>query len=81
MTDRVDVMNTWVKITEQTQQLPEHIQKEVLDFVEFLQQKYAIPTTQPQLQSPRPAGLHAGLVFVAEDFDAPLDDAFWLGQS
>lgn len=74
------MMNTFVRITEQTQKLPEHIQKEVLDFVEFLQYKYAQPTacaTAPL----RTAGLHTGLVFVADDFDAPLDDAFWLGQS
>lgn len=73
-------MNTLVRITEQTQQLPEHVQQEVLDFVEFLRAKYTRSAIQPDAPQ-RPAGLHAGLVAVADDFDAPLDDDFWLGQS
>ena len=28
---------------------------------------------------PRTPGLHAGRYWIAEDFDAPLPDAFWLG--
>ncbi len=28
----------------------------------------------------RVAGLHAGAIFVADDFDEPLPDAFWLGE-
>ena len=28
---------------------------------------------------PRKPGLHAGIWTVAEDFDAPLPDEFWLG--
>lgn len=27
----------------------------------------------------RVAGLHAGMVWMSEDFDAPLSDEFWLG--
>jgi hypothetical protein len=30
--------------------------------------------------SPRRAGLHAGAWEVAQDFDAPLPDEFWLGR-
>jgi len=29
---------------------------------------------------PRTPGLHAGTTWVSEDFDAPLPDAFWLGE-
>ncbi len=29
--------------------------------------------------SPRTPGLHAGCYWIAEDFDAPLPDSFWLG--
>ena len=72
-------MNTLVRIAEQTQKLPEPLQKEVLDFIEFLQHKHALSTTHANTRQ-RQAGLHAGLVSVADDFDAPLDDAFWLGQ-
>ena len=72
-------MNTLVRIAEQTQKLPEPLQKEVLDFIEFLQHKHAL-STAPANTRQRQAGLHAGLVSVADDFDAPLDDAFWLGQ-
>ena len=28
---------------------------------------------------PRTPGLHAGRYWIADDFDAPLPDAFWLG--
>lgn len=30
--------------------------------------------------APRVAGLHAGKGWMAEDFDAPLPDSFWLGE-
>jgi len=29
---------------------------------------------------PRVAGLHAGLGWISDDFDAPLADEFWLGE-
>lgn len=29
----------------------------------------------------RVAGLHAGMVWISDDFDEPLPDAFWLGDS
>lgn len=29
---------------------------------------------------PRTPGLHAGRYVIAEDFDAPLPDSFWLGM-
>lgn len=37
---------------------------------------------QPALVQParRIAGLHAGLTWVSDDFDAPLPDSFWLGE-
>lgn len=34
--------------------------------------------TVPRLR-PRVLGLHAGQVSIADDFDAPLPDSFWLG--
>ena len=32
------------------------------------------------LQKPRVAGLHAGMGWVSEDFDAELPDSFWMGE-
>ena len=64
-------MNTLVRIAEQTQKLPEPLQQEVLDFIEFLQHKHALSTIKANARQ-RQAGLHAGLVSVADDFDAPL---------
>ena len=30
--------------------------------------------------APRTPGLHAGRYWIADDFDAPLPDDFWLGE-
>jgi antitoxin (DNA-binding transcriptional repressor) of toxin-antitoxin stability system len=35
---------------------------------------------KPALQ-PRVVGLHSGTIWTSEDFDAPLPDAFWLGDA
>jgi antitoxin (DNA-binding transcriptional repressor) of toxin-antitoxin stability system len=35
----------------------------------------------PELSRERTAPLHPGAMQVADDFDAPLPDEFWLGQS
>jgi antitoxin (DNA-binding transcriptional repressor) of toxin-antitoxin stability system len=43
-----------------------------------------IPERDPEPASApfkRVAGLHAGLVDIADDFDAPLPDSFWLGEA
>jgi len=50
----------------------------------LLQQKVrqmlsAAPVT-PTVTSPRVAGLNRGQIWISEDFDAPLPDAFWLGE-
>ncbi|MBK9215758.1 MAG: toxin-antitoxin (TA) system antitoxin [Chloracidobacterium sp.] len=35
----------------------------------------------PEKKKKRVAGLHEGnIIFMAEDFDAPLPDEFWLGE-
>lgn len=37
--------------------------------------------TKDEVQSkPRVAGLHAGMGWVSDDFDAELPDSFWLGE-
>lgn len=58
--------------------LPPHRQQEILDFAEFLR------TREPEVREkkpPRTMGLFSGMDFyMAEDFDDPLPDSFWLGE-
>jgi hypothetical protein len=72
-------MGTVELITEHTRRLPESVQKEILNFVEFLFNKYSSPLARPVTLTTRQAGLHAGCAVMADDFDAPLSDDFWLG--
>ena len=72
-------MGTVELITEHTRRLPESVQREILDFVEFLLNKYSAPLAQSAVPTTRQAGLHAGCAVMAADFDAPLSDDFWLG--
>lgn len=51
-------------------QLPESVAAEVLDFVQFLERKLQ-GTGDKQ---PRQPGSARGQVWMAEDFDAPLDE-------
>ncbi len=55
-------------VYEHLKRLPESVAAEVLDFVQFLEQKQA-GTTQP-----RHPGSARGQVWMADDFDAPIDD-------
>lgn len=57
-------------VYEHLKQLPEPLLAEVLDFVQFLEQKRAHAGTH----SSRKSGSAKGQVWIAEDFDAPLDD-------
>lgn len=57
-------------VFEHLKQLPESLLAEVLDFVRFLEQKQAHVEKNP----PRQPGSAKGQVWIAEDFDAPLDD-------
>lgn len=60
------------------QTLPPEQQQQVADFIEFLAQKYSYA---PQQKSKRVLGLHRGMGWMSEDFNAPLSDEFWLGES
>lgn len=46
---------------------------------QVLQQRYATQAAEPAPMTPRALGLHAGKVWVSDDFDAELPDEFWLG--
>lgn len=72
-------MGTVELITEHARRLLENVQQEILNFVEFLFNKYNAPLAQSVAPATRQAGLHAGCAVMADDFDAPLSDDFWLG--
>lgn len=63
-------------LLEQVRSLTPEQQQEVLDFAAFLRQK-APATTKKRIP-----GLHQGISYwMADDFDAPLPDEFWLGDA
>lgn len=60
-------------IYEHSQRLPEAAAREVLDFIEFLEQRYG--KQAPAAAAPRRhAGSAAGKLIIIEDDDAHLDD-------
>lgn len=40
-----------------------------------------VAVVEPKQQRPRVFGLHEGQVWMSDDFDAPLPDSFWLGET
>lgn len=56
------------------EQLPESLQIEVLHYIEFLLEKYAQQPATPAPTKKRKAGLLKGKIWMADDFDAPLED-------
>ena len=60
----------------QLSSLPEHVRKQVLEFIEFLLQRDSREAGPPQrpLMKQRPIGKFKGMIHMADDFDAPLDD-------
>ncbi len=50
--------------------LPEDLKQEVVDFIDFLQQKMK---SQQPAKNPK-AGLAKGLIIIKDDFDDPLED-------
>jgi hypothetical protein len=57
-----------------TEQLPASIRQQVEDFIEFLLQRQR--RKQPPQENPRLKlyGAYRGKIWMADDFDAPLDD-------
>ncbi|MBF2085224.1 DUF2281 domain-containing protein [Thermoleptolyngbya sp. C42_A2020_037] len=61
-------------IVEKLEKLPEPLQTEVLHYIEFLLDKY-VPDMSVQVEpKKRKAGLLKGKIWMADDFDAPLED-------
>jgi mRNA-degrading endonuclease RelE of RelBE toxin-antitoxin system len=56
--------------------------QQVFDFVAFLyQQQNNNVKAAPLPKQPRHFGQYRGRISMSEDFDAPLPDSFWLGES
>ena len=51
---------------------------EVRELLNSLQERVRMEESKPPQK--RIAGLHEGMTWVADDFDAPLPDEFWLGK-
>jgi hypothetical protein len=80
------------QMLEVLEQLSPELRQQVFDFAEFLvqrQNKLAQDQSVATLgeavsvagKPPRVFGLHAGQVWMSDDFDAPLPDEFWLGEN
>ncbi|NJK99338.1 MAG: DUF2281 domain-containing protein [Spirulinaceae cyanobacterium SM2_1_0] len=55
--------------------LPESLQAEVLHYIEVLSERYAATHAENKsIQKKRQAGLLKGRIWMADDFDAPLED-------
>lgn len=63
-------------LLEEVRSLPREQQQEVLNFAAFLRQR-AVVTIKKRIP-----GLHKDIPYrMADDFDAPLSDEFWLGDA
>jgi len=78
-------VNTTLTVEEAQTKLPELLKlaragHEVI--IEDLQEGKAklVPVAESLNQGPRVLGLHEGQWWMADDFDAPLPDSFWLGK-
>ncbi len=61
----------------QLEKLPPQQQQQVLDYIEFLAQKYS----EPQTPQPRIPGLHRGMGWISDDFNDPIPPEYWSEQS
>lgn len=71
------VINMTSEVIAKLQTLASEQQKQVLDFIEFLAQKYPQSQKAPQQRVP---DLNKGQILMSDDFDDPLPDEFWLGE-
>jgi Protein of unknown function (DUF2281) len=64
------------------EKLSPELRQQVFDFAEFLGQRQDRVVGDQLAQAvkpPRVFGLHAGQVWMSDDFDDPLPDEFWFG--
>lgn len=87
-------VNTADELIQKWHALPPKLQRQVVDFVEFLLSSYRdirpedikslksnlrTDGTDPTRNSSRILGIHEGMGSVSDDFTTPLPDEFWLG--
>lgn len=65
-----------LQLAHEIEVLPPELQKQVFDFVAFLKKQQL-----KQLANKRTVGEYREKIRIADDFDAPLGDDFWLGHS
>jgi Protein of unknown function (DUF2281) len=72
------------------EKLSPELRQQVFDFAEFLGQRQGQVVDEQSVvdleqitavKSPRIFGLHAGQVWMSDDFDDPLPDEFWFGEN
>lgn len=63
-------------ILEKLEALPHSLQTEVLHYIEFLSERYATKEESPDLQPKKRGGfgIWKGKIWMADDFDEPLED-------
>jgi hypothetical protein len=66
-------------LVERLAQLPEPLQNRLAQH--FLQAVEEVETQMAQQLRQRIAGLGKGTIVIADDFDEPLPEAFWLGEA
>jgi hypothetical protein len=66
-------------LVERLAQLPEPVQNRLA--LHFLKELEEAETQMVQQPRKRIAGLGQGTIVIAEDFDEPLPEAFWLGEA
>jgi hypothetical protein len=66
-------------LLERLTQLPEPVQQRLAQH--FLKEVEDAETQMAQQPRKREAGLGQGTIVIAEDFDEPLPEAFWLGEA
>jgi hypothetical protein len=66
-------------LLERLTHLPEPVQNRLA--THFLKEVEEAETQMAQHPRKRIAGLGKGTIVIAEDFDEPLPDAFWLGEA
>jgi mRNA-degrading endonuclease RelE of RelBE toxin-antitoxin system len=74
------VVDTTSELISKLQTLAPEQQQQVLDFVEFLAQKYAQPEETSQPPQQRIPDLNRGEIWMSDDFNDPLPDEFWMGE-
>jgi hypothetical protein len=66
-------------LVERLAQLPEPVQNRLAQY--FLQKVEEAEIQMAQPPRKRIAGLGKGTIVIADDFDEPLPEAFWLGEA